>query len=86
MTCIVSYDIESDSIRNRLAHFLEKKGVRLQKSVFAVEVERHVFTGLLRGIEGITKKEGKVAVFRLCEGCLKNAVQMNKDERDVYVF
>jgi len=86
MTCIVSYDIESDSTRNRLARFLEKKGVRLQKSVFAVEVERHVFTGLLRGIEGITKKEGKVAVFKLCEGCLKNAVQMNKEEKDVYVF
>jgi len=86
MTCIVSYDIESDSTRNRLARFLEKKGVRLQKSVFAVEVERHVFTGLLRGIEGITKKEGKVAVFKVCEGCLKNAVQMNKEEKDVYVF
>ncbi|MCX7966060.1 MAG: CRISPR-associated endonuclease Cas2 [Syntrophorhabdaceae bacterium] len=86
MTCIVSYDIESDRIRNRLARFLEKKGVRLQKSVFAIEIERHVFNGLLKGIETITKKQGKVAVFRLCEGCLKNAVQMNKDEKDVYVF
>jgi CRISPR/Cas system-associated endoribonuclease Cas2 len=25
MTCIVSYDIESDSVRNRLSRFLEKK-------------------------------------------------------------
>jgi len=86
MTCIVSYDIESDSTRTRLARFLEKKGVRLQKSVFAVEVERHVFKNLLKGIENITKKEGKVAVFRLCEGCLKNAVQMNKDAKDFYIF
>jgi CRISPR-associated endonuclease Cas2 len=87
MTCIVSYDIESDKIRTKLARYLEKKGIRLQKSVFALEVERHVFRNLLRGIEHITGKRGKVAVFRLCEGCKTNAIQMNEDKkRDVYVF
>jgi CRISPR-associated endonuclease Cas2 len=86
MTCIVSYDIESDKIRTRLARFLEKHGVRIQKSVFAVEIERHVFTRFKKGIENITRRQGKVAIFRLCEGCLRSAIQMSKDEKDFYVF
>jgi CRISPR-associated endonuclease Cas2 len=76
MTCIVAYDIEDDKIRARLAHFLEDKGVRLQKSVFAVEVERHVFRGFTRKLEGIAGTAGKVSVFRLCIGCQKNALQL----------
>jgi len=86
MTCIVFYDIEDNGTRSKLSRFLEKKGIRLQKSVFAVEVERHVFSNLLRGIERITGRTGKVAVFRLCAGCQKNGIQMNDDSEDCYVF
>jgi CRISPR-associated endonuclease Cas2 len=63
MTSIVAYDIEDDRIRQRLANYLLKHGVRLQKSVFAVQVERHVFKRFLNEIQKITNKEGKVAVI-----------------------
>jgi CRISPR-associated endonuclease Cas2 len=86
MTCIVSYDIENDRIRNRLACFLEKKGARLQKSVFAVEIERHAFKGLLRQMEKIVGKDGKVAVFRLCAGCNSNAIHNVIPEKAYHVF
>ena len=88
MTCIVAYDIENNSIRAKLARFLLTKGVRLQKSVFAVEIERHSFKGFLKQIERITGKKGKVAVFRLCIGCQNNAIQLidDKKEHNYYVF
>jgi len=86
MTCIVSYDIEDNALRLKLARFLEHNGVRLQKSVFAVEVERHVFNKLLKEMENITGKTGKVAVFRLCAGCQKNAIQMNDDSKDYCIY
>lgn len=76
MTCIIAYDIEDDKIRTKLARFLQDKGVRLQKSVFAVEVERHVFRGFTRKLEELAGGSGKVAVFRLCVGCRKNALQL----------
>ncbi|HOF05357.1 MAG TPA: CRISPR-associated endonuclease Cas2 [Syntrophales bacterium] len=79
MTCIVAYDIEDDKIRGRLARYLEKKGTRLQKSVFAVDVERHVFRKFTRQIEGIAGKEGKVAIFRLCIGCRRNAIKIDEE-------
>ncbi|MCX7858220.1 MAG: CRISPR-associated endonuclease Cas2 [Deltaproteobacteria bacterium] len=86
MTVLISYDIESDRIRTKLARFLEKKGIRLQKSVFAIEIDRHFFNGLLKSIEAITQKKGKVAVFRLCEGCLRCAIHMDKDIKTHFIF
>ncbi len=87
MTCLVAYDIESDRVRNKLSRFLEGKGKRLQESVFAVEVERHVFRRFLKELEKITQKKGKVAVFRLCSGCQKNALQITEDqEQAFYIF
>lgn len=79
MTCIVAYDIENDKVRGRLAKYLETQGVRLQKSVFAVEVERHAFNRLLHRIMAIAKDHGSVAVFRLCAGCEKNAIRHEKE-------
>ncbi|MCX7634128.1 MAG: CRISPR-associated endonuclease Cas2 [Syntrophales bacterium] len=86
MTCIVAYDIEDDKIRGRLSRFLAKKGTRLQKSVFAVEVERHVFPRLTRQIAAITSRQGKVAIFRLCVGCRRLAVKMDKEDPLFFVF
>ncbi len=86
MTCIVAYDIESNKIRGKLARYLEGNGIRIQKSVFAVEVERHIFRRFLRQIENITGKDRKVAVFRLCIGCQKNAIQLANDKKLFYVF
>ncbi|MBF0564912.1 MAG: CRISPR-associated endonuclease Cas2 [Nitrospirae bacterium] len=86
MTCIITYDIENNRVRTKLARFLESKGVRIQKSVFAVEIERHAFKGLLRQVEKITGKTGKVAVFRLCIGCRDNAINMNGEEKPFHVF
>lgn len=86
MTLIVAYDIEDDRIRGRLSRYLEGKGKRLQKSVFAVDIERYVFKRFLREIDAIIGGSGKVAVFRLCIGCLKNAIQKGNKEKPFYVF
>lgn len=86
MTCIVSYDIEDNRTRNRLAKYLLTMGVRLQKSVFAIKVERHAFARMTKKLEKLAEKKGKVAVFRLCAGCQKNAIQMDDGTPLFYVF
>ncbi len=87
MTCIVAYDIANNRTRSKLARFLEGKGKRLQESVFAVPVERHVFQRFLKQLETIAEKQGKVAVFRLCVGCEKNASHITSEmEQPFYIF
>ncbi len=86
MTCLVAYDIGDNKVRNRLARYLLTLGVRLQKSVFIVEVERHAFKRMVRKLEKLADHKGQVAVFRLCSGCRKNAIQSNDDTPFFYLF
>lgn len=73
---LVSYDISSTPIRNRLATYLANFGHRLQKSVFLVDVPRYQYRQFVAGIEKITEKKGDVLVIGLCRGCQKNAKQL----------
>ena len=87
MTCIVAYDIEEDKIRTKLARFLQyKEGARIQKSVFAVNIERHQFKRFLAEMKKLVKEKDRIAVFRLCMGCEKNAIQVSEEEPMFYVF
>jgi CRISPR-associated protein Cas2 len=86
MTYIVTYDISENRIRNRLAIYLETFGVRLQKSVFAVAVERHALNRFLAGVKRITGDSDRVIVFRLCSGCEKSAVQLNDEKPREFIF
>lgn len=86
MTCIVAYDIEDNRVRARVAKFLESKGKRIQKSVFALEVERHAFKGLCRQIHKIAGKYENVAIIRLCGGCRDHAIHLGPEEPHFYIF
>jgi len=86
MTCLVAYDIEENKLRNKMALYLCKKGLRLQKSVFIVEIERYEFKRFLKELQQRAGKNDSVAVFRLCKGCKDNALQLNAIKIPVYVF
>lgn len=86
MTYLVAYDIEDHRVRARLARHLEKCGVRLQKSVFAVRLERYRYKGFIRQLQHIVGADGKVAVFRLCAGCSDSSIQIGAFEPRLWVF
>lgn len=85
LTCLVAYDIEDDKIRNKIAKYLLKIGTRLQKSVFIVQIERHTFRRLQNTLRHFADNQGKIAIFRLCEGCKNNAIQYGSDIALFYV-
>ncbi len=86
MTLIICYDIEDNKIRNKMAKFLEKEGIRLQKSVFAVDIERHSYKKMIQSMQRITGNNGKLAVFHQCNGCLKRAKKFNYKDENFFVF
>ncbi|RJX21135.1 MAG: CRISPR-associated endonuclease Cas2 [Desulfobulbus sp.] len=86
MTCIVAYDIEDNRTRNQMARYLLTLGIRMQKSVFAVKIERHSFGRLQKKLAGLADGKGKVAVIRLCEGCKRQAMQFGEESSLYYVF
>ncbi len=86
MTYIVAYDIEKDRVRNRLSRYLQNLGVRLQKSVFAVELEKYQYKKMLVEIKKIVGENDNVAVFRLCTGCKNRAIQSRARKEFFYIF
>jgi CRISPR-associated protein Cas2 len=86
MIYIVSYDIEDDRVRSRLARYLEGRGVRIQKSVFVLNMERHELKRFLGEVKRMVKDTGDVAVFPQCTGCKSRAVRLRPCENRFYVL
>lgn len=72
---IVSYDFESNKTRARFARFLEKRGNRIQYSVWEVKNSARVLQNILTEVELRYKKEftgaDSIVIFQICEGCKK---------------
>ncbi len=86
MTYIIAYDITCDKIRTKLAHYLEKKGLRIQKSLFLVEATPNKIKHIRRDIETIRKDDGIVHIFRLCKNCTKNSKVIGEELPELFFF
>ncbi|HAR48632.1 hypothetical protein ER57_16360 [Smithella sp. SCADC] len=89
---IVAYDITDGKRLNRVAKVMLDYGVRVQKSIFEVEVSQKVFRELKKRIEDIivTEADG-VKYFPLCEKCAGTVEiigqgQFTDPDREYYVF
>lgn len=67
----VSYDIEEDRVRNKIARLLKGFGERVQKSVYEVQLDEKQLEKLSRIVENLIGKEDSVRWYCLCENCQK---------------
>lgn len=70
MLIVISYDLENDRERKRLAHTLKDFGPRVQKSVFEADVRpkelERLYAKLGKVKLGI---EDSIRLYQLCEAC-----------------
>ena len=88
---VVSYDIASDRLRNKIAKILEGYGVRIQYSVFECRLNEKKYGKLLELMAGA--KEGNIRLYSLCENCLSKictigqpAEEAERIQKDVIVI
>lgn len=86
MILIVAYDITNDKIRNKIAGYLEKKGRRIQKSVFILDIEKYKFKRVLKDLQNLNSKGGIMHIFSLCKGCKKRAVFIGEKMQEYLIF
>jgi len=72
MLVVVSYDIENDTTRTKLAHKLKDFGPRVQYSVFEADVD----TGELKKLKQMLKQvtladDDSIRLYQFCEACFK---------------
>ena len=68
-----------------MAKFLLKKGKRIQKSVFLMDLKQHALNSCMKIMEKITKGEGDIILFPLCNGCKQKALRIGPGE-DTYLI
>jgi len=70
MLIIVSYDIEKDRTRTRLAKKLKNFGPRVQKSVFEADVGEEELQKLREILNKVKlDKEDSIRLYQLCAAC-----------------
>ena len=89
---LVIYDICDVKRLRRVAKKLEGYGLRVQKSVFEVEVPVGVITDLRRQISAIIEDDDFVVYFDLCQKCWQKKLKYgpvefcDEDEEEYYVL
>ncbi|MCD7883631.1 MAG: CRISPR-associated endonuclease Cas2 [Lachnospiraceae bacterium] len=85
MIYVISYDIESDRMRTKLAKLLEGYGVRIQYSVFECSLTGQQFKKLYKEVLKLTTKDcpGSVRFYSLCKNCAERTVTIGKPIHDL---
>ncbi len=90
MLVIVSYDIEKNRTRTRLAKKLKDFGPRVQKSVFEADITEDEMSKLFELLEKVQLEENdSIRLYRICAGCQKNiniwGIGEITEDKDFYI-
>ena len=70
---VVSYDIESDRIRNRVSKELMNYGKRVQYSVFECRIDKEKCDILINRLSKLISENeakcGNIIIYRICKNC-----------------
>lgn len=70
---VVSYDISSDRIRNKVAKELKNYGKRVQYSVFECNITKKRYGEMYTRLCKLTVKMdvGNIKIYSICENCIE---------------
>lgn len=71
MNLVICYDISSARRRNKVANLLESYGLRVNYSVFELDIKDSEYKSIKSKIsEIINQKSDKVLFYRICRTCM----------------
>ena len=91
MLVIISYDIEEDKTRNKLAKQLLDFGPRVQYSVFEADITQKELTKLVKILKKVPLSDNdSIRLYKICEQCARNIKIWGKGEvtkdKDFYIY
>ncbi|MBF0236905.1 MAG: CRISPR-associated endonuclease Cas2 [SAR324 cluster bacterium] len=81
---LVCYDISDPPLLQRVAYYLEKKGLRLQKSIFILNLPQHEIDSVKHTLFKMVGHEHHIMILPLCRSCVNKAVFLG-DSIDEYL-
>ncbi|MBU1994378.1 CRISPR-associated endonuclease Cas2 [bacterium] len=80
MLYVVAYDIANDKRRKKVSEHLDKYGVRVNYSVYEIELNKTKFKTLLGELEAkklIHKEYDSIRFYHICENCLPKSFELS---------
>lgn len=79
MRYIIAYDVSCDKVRSKLSKILLDKGIRIQESVYAVNIKKHEQKQIVKKLENTLNKKGIIHIFNICGTCARKSLAINKE-------
>ncbi|MEJ5230235.1 MAG: CRISPR-associated endonuclease Cas2 [Pseudothermotoga sp.] len=92
MLFVVSYDVVDDKRRKELSDYLESYGIRVQYSVFEMELSDSLYNQLIKGInKRIKKEEDTVRIYPIAKNLVDKITTIGVDkghffEKNVFII
>lgn len=82
---VISYDISSDRLRNKVAKVLLGYGKRVQYSVFECRISQKRFEELYKkmALLMVDTDEGNIRIYHLCGKCEKEIQELGIPKDDI---
>ncbi|HNU53488.1 MAG TPA: CRISPR-associated endonuclease Cas2 [Candidatus Syntrophosphaera sp.] len=78
MHYVIAFDVSDNKVRRHLTKILLGKGIRIQESVFAVNLKTHELKSVARKLEKTLDEKGVIHIFTVCGTCAKKSLAINR--------
>ena len=89
MFYVVSYDITNDRLRNKVSKALAALGMRVQKSVFELDLPPEQIAQVISTVSTLIEPTDSLRCYRMCERCLADSLLFDQTplslDRDYYL-
>lgn len=86
MHYLVAYDISDDRLLRKTADYLEKQGVRIQKSVFMLKQTKEKMVKIQKHLEKSLGNDHYLLIIPLCSQCMNSSKYLGPTEKTFDIF
>jgi CRISPR-associated protein Cas2 len=76
MKILITYDIQNTKKRNKIATLLESHGVRVNYSVFELDISKPKLNNLLKLLKDLASKEDSIRVYNFSKDTIKKSFEL----------
>ncbi len=85
MKYLITYDIEDDKKRKKIATFLDEFGLRVNYSVYECELNKTKLRKLKQSLlETMDKKYDSIRFYHLCKNCIPKSFELSSKKKDIF--
>ena len=75
---LIAYDVSKSGVRDKCARLLQKRGRRVQKSVFMLKCGAAAMRKLEQELHNILEQSDSLFILPVCERCLQSSIYMGE--------